>query len=444
MTILETRPKTEEIYQKLCHLIPGGVNSPVRACKAVGQMPLVAASAKGDELFDVDSKAYIDYCGSWGPLIHGHAHPEIVQAIYTQALKGTTYGVTSEIEGLLAEKIQALMPSLEMMRFVSSGTEATMSAIRLARGFTGRDIVIKFNGNYHGHADFLLVKAGSGVMDIPNASSSGIPNEIIKHTLCLPFNDVETLKETFQEYGDKIACVILEPIAGNMGVVPSTQHFINTLRSETLKAGALLIFDEVMTGFRVNKGGAQKLYEIVPDLTCLGKIVGGGLPAAVFGGKRSIMEHLAPLGSVYQAGTLSGNPLAMVAGLKSLELLSVPGFYETLEQKTSYLLDPIAAYIKENALNCCIQRVGSMFTLFFGRTEVNNSEEAATLDFEAFAVFFRTLFDQGIYIPPLQQESWFISMAHTEEHLKETQNKILKFLEELCQTQNLSLTGIIQ
>lgn len=425
---ITSREKTKEIYQRLCDLIPGGVNSPVRACKAVGQMPLVASHAAKDLIFDPDGHAYIDYCGSWGPLIHGHAHPEIIQAIQEQLLKGTTYGVTSEVEGHLAEKVRGLMPSLEQIRFVSSGTEAVMSAIRLARGYTGRDIVIKFNGNYHGHADFLLVKAGSGVMDIPNASSSGVSHDSIKHTRSLPYNCVESLKQVFQEIGEKISCVILEPIAGNMGVVPATSDFIHTIRSETEKHGAFLIFDEVITGFRVGKGGAQALYQVVPDLTCLGKIIGGGLPAAAFGGKRSIMQHLAPLGPVYQAGTLSGNPLAMVAGLKTLELLSCPGFYEELDRKTSFLLGPIEAYIKQNSLNCCIQRVGSMFTLFFGKQAVHHAEDAASLDFKAFANFFRTLFNQGIYIPPLQQEAWFISMAHTEEHLKETQDKILSYL----------------
>lgn len=428
MTYTETRPKTEKIYQRLSQLIPGGVNSPVRACYAVGQTPLVVASASKDQIFDVDDRVYIDYCGSWGALIHGHAHPEIVKAIQEQAVKGTTYGITSAVECLLAEKVNELMPSLELMRFVSSGTEATMSAIRLARGYTGRDIIIKFNGNYHGHADFLLVKAGSGVMNLANASSKGIPKESIQHTICLPFNDCESLKQVFYEYGDKIACVILEPISGNMGVVPASQHFINTIKSETKKSGALLIFDEVMTGFRVAKGGAQELYQTIPDLTCLGKIVGGGLPAAAFGGKREIMEHLAPLGAVYQAGTLSGNPLAMVAGLKALELLSMPGFYKELERKTSLLLDPIEDYIKENSLNCCIQRAGSMFTLFFGKKEVNHSEDASNLDLKTFADFFRTLFEQGIYIPPLQQEAWFISMAHTDDHLKETQDKIMSYI----------------
>lgn len=426
-TSIISRPKTDAVYKKLCKVTPGGVNSPVRACIAVGQAPLVAESAKGDMIVDVDGNAYIDYCGSWGPLIHGHAHPEILQVIQDQLFKGTTYGVTTEAEANLAEQVMELMPSIEQIRFVSSGTEATMSAIRLARGYTGRDIVIKFSGNYHGHADFLLVKAGSGVMNIAGSSSKGIPQELIKSTLCLPYNCVESVKAVFNhtDFKSKIACVILEPIAGNMGVVPATHEFIQVLRDETEKHGALLIFDEVMCGFRVAKGGAGSLYNIEPDLTCLGKIVGGGLPAAAFGGKFEIMQQLAPIGPVYQAGTLSGNPLAMVAGLKTLQMLDVDGFYEKLQRKTDLLLKPIQDHIEKNELNCCIQQAGSMFTIFFGRKSVKNAEEAANLDFEKFAQFFRTLFQQGIYIPPLQQEAWFISMAHTDEHLKETAEKVI-------------------
>lgn len=422
---IAARARTESVYKKLCQLIPGGVNSPVRACMAVGQTPLVAESAHEDMIVDVDGNEYIDYCGSWGPLIHGHAHPEISRVLQEQILKGTTYGVTTEIEALLAEKVMELMPSIEQVRFVSSGTEATMSAIRLARGYTGRDVIIKFSGNYHGHADFLLVKAGSGVMNIAGSSSKGIPEGLIQNTLCLPFNCIESLKAVFNNPSLKIACVILEPIAGNMGVVPATHEFIHALREETEKHGALLIFDEVMTGFRVAKGGATSIYNIVPDLTCLGKIVGGGLPAAAFGGKFEIMQQLAPLGPIYQAGTLSGNPLAMVAGLRSLQMLDTDGFYEELDRKTDLLLKPIQNHIEKNELNCCIQRAGSMFTLFLGRKQVRNAEDTATLDFKKFGEFFRSLFQQGIYIPPLQQEAWFISMAHTDAHLKETAEKVI-------------------
>ena len=423
-----TRIRSQEIYHKLCEVIPGGVNSPVRACKAVGQLPMVASHAQGDMLYDVDGHGYIDYCMSWGALLHGHAEPSIVAAVNEQMGKGSSYGTTSEIEERLARKVTELVPSVEMVRFVSSGTEATMSAVRLARGFTGRDIVIKFIGHYHGHADYFLVKAGSGVMDLQAASSQGIPQESIKYTLCLPFNDEEALHDAFQKYGEKIACAILEPIAGNMGVVPAKNSFVELLREKTTRVGALLIFDEVISGFRVAKGGAQALYNITPDLTCLGKIIGGGLPAAAFGGRRAIMEYLAPMGPVYQAGTLSGNPLAMAAGLQALELLDQPHFYIDLQRKADLLLNPIQEHIAKKQLNICLQSVGSMFTLFFGRRSVNNMAEAELLDNAHFANCFRFLFDKGIYIPPLQQEAWFISSAHTDAHLQLTAQTIISFL----------------
>lgn len=431
-TTTPSRIKSEEIYATLLRLIPGGVNSPVRACGAVGQLPLIAESGKGDLIQDADGNCYIDYCGSWGPLIHGHAHPEIIEAIQNQLYKGTTFGATTEIEAELAEQVVKWMPHIEQVRFVSSGTEATMSAIRLARGFTGRNLVIKFSGNYHGHADFLLVKAGSGVMNIAGATSKGIPEELISHTYCLKYNDEEAIRLLFNNpsIASQIACVILEPVAGNMGVVPATHSFIELLREKTEQHGALLIFDEVMTGFRIGLRGAAAYYGINPDLTCLGKIIGGGLPAAAFGGKREIMQFLAPLGPVYQAGTLSGNPLAMAAGLKSLQLLAVPGFYEELMRKTELLAQPIEKLIQEQRLNCSVQRVGSMFTLFFGKQHVSNAEEASQCNFEAFGAFFRFLFNHGVYIPPLQQEAWFISMAHTDLHLKQTAELICHYLKD--------------
>jgi glutamate-1-semialdehyde 2,1-aminomutase len=424
------RPATEAIYERICQVTPGGVNSPVRTCKAMGQLPLIVERGAGDVIYDADGLNYIDYCMSWGALIHGHAHPEIVNVLQKQIKKGTSFGITTEVEELLARKVVELMPAIEQVRFVSSGTEATMSAARLARGFTCRKIVVKFNSNYHGHADFFLVKAGSGVMHLNQTSSSkGIPDEIVKYTISLPFNDIEAVAALFEEKGSEIACVILEPIAGNMGVVPATQAFIEALRKKTKESGALLIFDEVITGFRVAKGGASAFYGVEPDLACLGKIVGGGLPAAAFGGRRDIMAHLAPLGQVYQGGTLSGNPLAMVAGLKSLEMLAEPGFYEEMERKTDLLLNPIQEYILQNNLRMCIQRAGSMFTLFFGKRSVKNGEEAMQLNGEGFASFFRHLFAQGIYIPPLQQEAWFISMAHTDEHLIRTGEVIIDYLQ---------------
>lgn len=427
--IMPTRTYSNEIYERICEVTPGGVNSPVRTCKAMGQLPMIVERGEGDTIYDADGLSYIDYCMSWGSLIHGHTHPKIMNVLQKQLAKGTSFGITTESEELLARKVVELMPAIEKVRFVSSGTEATMSAARLARGFTGRKIVVKFNGNYHGHADFFLVKAGSGLMHLNQTSSSkGIPEEIVKYTISLPYNDIEAVEALFKERSDEIACVILEPVAGNMGVVPATQEFIDCLRKKTLESGALLIFDEVITGFRVSKGGASAYFGIEPDLTCLGKIVGGGLPAAAFGGKKEIMNHLAPLGGVYQAGTLSGNPLAMVAGLKALEMVSEKGFYEELERKTDLLLNPIQEMIQKKDLPMCIQRVGSMFTLFFGRKSVKNGEEAMQLDTEKFAAFFRHLFANGIYIPPLQQEAWFISSAHTDKHLNKTLETIINYI----------------
>lgn len=427
------RTKSKRVYEELCQVIPGGVNSPARAFTAVDQFPIVAESGARDKIFDVDGNGYIDYCGSWGALIHGHAHPVIMKAVQERISKGTSFGVTTPIEEALAKKIVQLMPSIEKVRCVSSGTEATMSAVRLARGFTGRDVVIKFGGNYHGHADFFLIKAGSGVLDLTQSSSAGIPSEIVKNSISLPYNDVKAAKDLLNnpQLKEKIAAVIIEPIAGNMGVIPATQEFLQMLRDETKKIGALLILDEVITGFRVALGGAQSLYNITPDLTCLGKIMGGGFPAAAFGGRKEIMDHLAPLGRVYQAGTLSGNPVAMEAGFQALLLAQEEGFYQNLENKTRILTDPIEEMIKKKNINACIQRVGSMFTLFFGRKSVNNLEEAQKLDLKLFSKFFRFLFEKGIYIPPMQQEAWFVSSAHTTKHLETTRDAILSFLNDV-------------
>lgn len=430
---MKSRPRSQEIYQQLCQVIPGGVNSPVRSCKSVGQLPLVVDHAYRDMIIDADGNAYIDYCGSWGALIHGHAHPVIVEAVRKRLEKGTSFGITTALEGELAQEVVRQIDSIEKIRFVSSGTEATMTVARLARGFTKRDIIIKFSGNYHGHADFFLVQAGSGVLEVsPTASSAGIPEEVVKHTMSLSYNDIESCQRIFfnPAYRNRIAAVILEPITGNMGVIPAEEEFIQFLRTETEKIGALLIFDEVITGFRVDSKGAQKLYGVKPDLTCFGKIIGGGFPAAAFGGRKEIMECLAPLGSVYQAGTLSGNPLAMEAGLQSVRLVQRPGFYEELERKTKRLLDPIKAIIKEKEWNVCIQQVASMFTLFFGKKQVRNLQDALAIDGELFGRFFRAMFNQGIYVPPSPHEAWFISDAHEDKHLDQTQKAILAFLEE--------------
>lgn len=433
------RPQSQQIYQQLCQLIPGGVNSPVRSCKSVGQLPLVADRGYKDMIFDADGNAYIDYCGSWGALIHGHAHPTIHDAVCKRMEKGTSFGITTALEGEIAQEVVNLIDSVEKIRFVSSGTEATMTVARLARGFTKREVIVKFSGNYHGHADFFLVQAGSGAIETASlasspsaASSDGIPEEIVKHTVSLPYNDIEACKKLFThpEYRQRIAAVIIEPIAANMGVVPADPEFIRYLREETQKMGALLIFDEVLSGFRVAKKGAQEIYKEKPDLTCFGKIIGGGLPAAAFGGRREIMDCLAPLGTVYQAGTLSGNPLAMEAGLQSLRLLQEPGFYEELQRKTDLLLDLIKERIDSKGWNVCLQQAGSMFTIFFGKKRVRNFKEALEADGELFGKFFRRMFEQGIYIPPSQNEAWFISSAHEDAHLEKTRDAVLAFLEE--------------
>lgn len=431
---MKMRPRSQKIYQQMCEIIPGGVNSPVRSCKKMGQLPLVVDHAYGDIIVDADGHRYIDYCGSWGSLIHGHAHPVILDAVRRRLEKGTSFGITTALEGELAHEVVSQIESIEKIRFVSSGTEATMTVARLARGFTQREIIVKFSGNYHGHADFFLVQAGSGVLEVsPTASSAGIPEEIVKHTISLPYNDIETCQNFFSHphYRHRVAAVILEPIAGNMGVIPADPAFIQFLREETEKMGALLIFDEVITGFRVDGKGAQKLYSVKPDLTCFGKIIGGGFPAAAFGGRKEIMDCLAPLGSVYQAGTLSGNPIAMEAGLQSLRLLQRPGFYADLQCKTDCFLEPIKTRIAEKGWNACIQQSGSMFTIFFGKKQVRNLQDAMEVDSALFARFFRDLFNQGIYIPPSPHEAWFISDVHEEKHLDQTREAVLAFMEEV-------------
>lgn len=415
-------------YEELCAVIPGGVNSPVRSAHEVGQNPLVAAYAKGDMIFDVEGRGFIDYCCSWGPLIHGHAHPEILEVARQRMALGTTFGVTTPIEGELARKIIHHMPWIDKLRFVSSGTEATMTAARLARGYTGRKFIVKFGGNYHGHADFFLVQAGSGVFGLnPSSTSAGIPEEIVKHTICLTYNDIEGVASFLEERGEEIAALILEPVSANMGVVPPAPGFLQMLREKTAKKGIVFIVDEVITGFRLGIQGAQGHYGVYADLTCLGKIIGGGFPAAAFGGKKEIMDCLAPLGSVYQAGTLSGNPVAMEAGLKTIEMLEPAGFYEDLQAKADIILKPVAQAI-EGRSDVCLQSVASLFTLFFGKDRVLSMHDGKQLDTKRYGAFFRYLFDAGIYIPPSQYEAWFISSAHSDEHLAYTRDKILAFL----------------
>jgi glutamate-1-semialdehyde 2,1-aminomutase len=399
---------SNEIYQQLCEVIPGGVNSPVRAFKGLGLSPMVAARGAGAEIWDVDGNSYIDYCCSWGALIHGHAHPVVVEAAQEQTRLGSTFGVTTAGEGELARMIIAHMPSIEQLRFVSTGTEATMSAVRLARGYTGRHLIVKYAGHYHGHADGFLVQAGSGVFgNTPTSSSAGIPPEFLQHTACLPYNDSAATRDFFEMHGDKIAAVIVEPVAGNMGVVPAEPEFLALLRQLTEGCGAVLIFDEVMTGFRVALGGAQALYGIQPDL--------------------------APLGPVYQAGTLSGNPVAMAAGKATISLLEErAGVYAELQHKADMVTQSICEYLALRDLPVCVQQQGSMFTLFFGCRRVKTMDDAHTLDGELFARFFRHLFQRGIYAPPSQHEAWFVSTAHTEEQLIYTRNTILEFLRELA------------
>lgn len=428
------RSKSKTYFEKLSTMIPGGTNSPVRAFKGLGIDPMIVDRGVEDLVYDLDGNAYIDYCGSWGPLIHGHSHPEIIAVAQEQLSKGTTFGIISSVEEKLASIIIKNVPSIKKIRFVSSGTEATMSAARLARGFTGRDLLVKFSGHYHGHADFFLVQAGSGVFGLsPTSSSAGIPEDIVRHTACLPFNDTEGCRKFLldPENRSRIAGVILEPIAGNMGCVASKPGFLKMLRDVTQEIGALLIFDEVMTGFRVSLGGAQELYGIEPDLTCFAKIIGGGFPAAAFGGREDIMNCLAPLGQVYQAGTLSGNPVAMVTGYKAIEMLERKGVYEELQEKTHLITEPVREMLKDKNLNACIQGVGSMFTLFFGRREVTNMEEAKECDLEAFAHFFRYMFEHGVYIPPAQYEAWFVSLAHKKEHLLKTRDLILSYFDDI-------------
>ncbi|MCF8720521.1 glutamate-1-semialdehyde 2,1-aminomutase [Nitrospina gracilis] len=414
------RKKSESLFEAAQQVIPGGVNSPVRAFKAVGGHPLFIEKAKGSRLWDVDGNEFIDYNASWGPLIFGHAHPRIVDAVKRAAENGTSFGAPTEIEIEMARKVIDCVPSIERVRMVSSGTEATMSAIRLARGYTKRDKIVKFEGNFHGHGDSLLVKSGSGLMSLGIPDCPGVIEDLAKNTLTLPYNDSDAVRELFDKMGSEIACLIVEPIAGNMGVVPPKEGFLQTLRDVTTKHGALLIFDEVISGFRVGLGGAQKLYGITPDLTTLGKIIGGGLPVGAYGGKKEFMDHIAPVGSVYQAGTLSGNPLAMAAGLEMLNLLSGDGVYENLETKSQRLCDGFRKNAEEAGVPAFFTRVGSMFSMFFTNNEVVDFETVSTCDLEFFKRYFNAMLEAGIYIACSQFEAGFMSAVHTQEEIDRT------------------------
>ena len=416
------------LYSSAKEVMPGGVNSPVRAFNAVGGEPLFIKSGKGSQIIDVDGNKFIDYVASWGPLIFGHAHPRVVEAIIRQAELGTSYGASTELEIELAEKVVSAIPSVEVVRMVNSGTEAVMSALRLARGITGRDKIVKFEGCYHGHADSLLVKAGSGLVSLGIPECPGIVSSLAEKTLNLSYNDAEGVRDLFEREGKNIAALIVEPIAGNMGVIPPIPGFLQTLREETKKAGALLIFDEVISGLRVSLGGAQKLFGITPDITCMGKIIGGGLPVGAYGASKEVMDHISPVGSIYQAGTLSGNPLAMAAGNVILDLLSEPRVYELLEEKSKKLCDGFQKNTQELGISAQFTRVGSMFSMFFTDQPVTNFESVKTCDTKFFKSYFNGLLEEGIYIAPSQFEAGFMSAIHSDKEIEQTIDANLKAL----------------
>ena len=415
------RKQSEKLFRQAQKHIPGGVNSPVRAFKGVGGTPVFFHQAEGPYLFDEDDNRYIDYVGSWGPMILGHNHPDVITAVHDAVNNGLSFGAPTAAEIAMADKVCELVPSMDMVRMVNSGTEATMSAIRLARGYTGRDKIIKFEGCYHGHVDSLLVKAGSGALTLGNPSSPGVPEAVTADTLVLNYNDAAAVENAFNEYGAEIAAVIVEPVAGNMNCVPPTPAFLQALRKHCDANGSVLIFDEVMTGFRVALGGAQAMYGITPDMTTLGKIIGGGMPVGAFGGKKEIMEHLAPLGPVYQAGTLSGNPVAMAAGLATLNRISQPGFHEALADKTSRLLNGLTEAAHAEGVAFTTAQAGAMFGMFFtDQSRVSSFAEVMACDSDRFNRFFHAMLDQGIYLAPSAFEAGFVSAAHSDDDIDAT------------------------
>jgi len=411
---------SHNLFGKAQGVIPGGVNSPVRACKSVGADPVFIERADGSMVYDADGNRYIDYVGSWGPMILGHRHPQVIESIQSVLSRGTSFGAPTDLEIELAELVIEAVPTVELVRMVNSGTEATMSAIRLARGTTGRDTIIKFDGCYHGHADSLLVEAGSGVATLSIPGSPGVPASFVAHTLSLPFNDIDGFNSVMERDGEKIACVIVEPVAGNMGLVAPVEGFLEALREQTTRYGSLLIFDEVITGFRVAFGGAQSRYGISPDLTTLGKIIGGGLPVGAYGGRREIMENIAPQGSVYQAGTLSGNPVAMAAGIATLKVLKEPGFYEALEEKGARLADGLKGAAQKAGVPVSMDRVGSAMGLFFTDIPVKNIDDAKTSNLDRFTAYWQKMLQRGIYLAPSQFEAMFVSAAHSDDTIDET------------------------
>ena len=412
--------KNQILFEKSQQLIPGGVNSPVRAFRSVGGTPIFFKKGLGSKLWDVDGKEYIDYINSWGPMIVGHAHPEVIEAVQAVAANSLSFGAPTGLELEMAETINKLVPSMEQIRLVSSGTEATMSAIRVARGFTGRSKLVKFEGCYHGHADSLLVKAGSGLLTFGEPDSAGVPAEVAANTLTLPYNDVEQLEALFKQSGEELACVIVEPVVGNMNLVKPKEAFLKALRELCTQYGVVLIFDEVMTGFRVHLGGAQALYGIKPDMTTLGKVIGGGLPVGAFGGRKDIMSGLAPLGKVYQAGTLSGNPVAVTAGLKTLELIQAPDFHKNLAAQTKKLVDGLVGAARKAGVTFSGQSVGGMFGLYFSEACPTSFDEVMASDKTVFNTFFHSMLESGIYLGPSAFEAGFVSAAHTEEDIVAT------------------------
>jgi glutamate-1-semialdehyde 2,1-aminomutase len=409
------------LFQEACKYIPGGVNSPVRAFRGVGGEPIFFKRAQGAYVVAADNRRYIDYVGSWGPMILGHAHPQVIKAVQEVAADGLSFGAPTELETRLARRVIELMPSIELVRFVSSGTEATMSALRLARGFTGRDTIVKFEGCYHGHSDSLLIKAGSGALTLGIPTSPGVPKSLANHTVTLNYNDIDQVQRVFRQIGAEVACVIVEPVAGNMNCIPPAPDFLQTLRRECDRCGALLIFDEVMTGFRVALGGAQALYGVRPDLTTLGKIIGGGMPVGAFGGRRDVMEQLAPLGPVYQAGTLSGNPVAMIAGITTLELISAPGFHQHLSAMTDILVEKLATAAAGAGIALATNHVCGMFGFFFTtEREVDRYSKVMACDVERFKRFFHGMLNEGVYFAPSAFEAGFLSAAHSAADIEAT------------------------
>ncbi len=418
----------DNLYAEAQKYIPGGVNSPVRAFKQVGGAPIFFKKGEGPYIYDEEGKKYIDYVGSWGPMIVGHAHPEVIDAVIETAKNGLSFGAPTVFETELAKRVIEIIPSMDSVRMVSSGTEATMSAIRLARGYTGRDKIIKFEGCYHGHSDSLLVKAGSGLLTFAEPSSPGVPADLTQHTLVLEYNNIDDLNAAFEKYGDTIACVIVEPVAGNMNCIPPVKGFLEAIRQNCTDHGAVFIMDEVMTGFRVHKHSAQGLYNITPDLSTFGKVIGGGMPVGAFGGKQEIMDHLSPNGAVYQAGTLSGNPVAMAAGLKTLELVSKEGFYDELKAKTDYLIEGINKVFEKNGKTISTNHVCGMFGLFFTDRKVESYKDAMSSDIEFFKKFYHGMLNEGIYLAPSAFEAGFVSNAHSYDDLDATINAMDRVL----------------